>query len=111
MLEQHSAADGKQCHRKDAPQPLVRDKLRSGASKVSTDEEADCQKRRNANVSGALAIVFDESQNADRREKRAQRCALGLVLAHSEQPNQCGNEQDASADSNHAGECSNYYPY
>ena len=48
-------------------------------------------------VGVALPVVLPESEDADGGEHGGERCALGAVLAHVKEIDQCGDHEDSAA--------------
>jgi len=77
--------------------------LRADCTEISANQESGCQQRCHAHIRVTFPVILQEGEDADRQEKGAERSALGFVLVHAEQPDQRGDEEDAAANADDAG--------
>src|ERR1035437_5969109 len=102
--KEHPPPNADQSKCKNAAQPNLRNVLRAHCAEISAHKESSGQEQSDAQVRIALAVVFPESEDANRRKQCAQGGALGLVLVHSQQPDERRNKQNAAADTHEARE-------
>jgi bacillithiol biosynthesis deacetylase BshB1 len=110
VAEEHLSTHGDQRQRKDAPQHEHRNMNRADGPEVSAHKKAHRQQQRHVQIGVASAVVLQEGEQPHRRQQRAQRSALRLVLVHAQQIDQRGNEQNAAANAHHAGGHSHSQP-
>jgi len=82
--------------------------LRARGPEVSAHQKAHGQQQRHAQVGITLAVILHEGEDSHRCQQCTDRGTLGLVLAHAREPDQRGNEQNAAANTHHAGYHADY---